>query len=69
MSTTDEPEIPPPNRGELRALGGARRAEKAERRETMLNLVVSGYERELIAEKLGVSVATVGPGVTGVTAP
>jgi len=59
MSTNDQPEIPPPTRGQLRALAGARRAERAERREAMLTLVVSGYERELIAEKLGVSVATV----------
>jgi hypothetical protein len=59
MSTTDKPEIPPATRGQLRALAGARRDERAERREAMLNLAVSGYERELIAEKLGVSVATV----------
>jgi hypothetical protein len=59
MSTTDEPEIPPATRGQLRALAGTRRAERAARRQTMLKLVVSGYERELIAEKLGVSVATV----------
>jgi hypothetical protein len=43
MSTTDDPEVPPPTRGQLRALAGKRRAEKAERREAMLSLVVSGY--------------------------
>src|ERR1700675_3372058 len=36
-----------------------RRATRAERREIMLELVVAGYERELIAQKLCVSLATV----------
>jgi hypothetical protein len=59
MPTNDDPESPPPTRAQSRALAVARRAEKAMRREAVLNLVVSGYVRELIAEKLGVSVATV----------
>jgi AraC-like DNA-binding protein len=59
MSTNDEPETPPRDREQSRALARARRAEKAERRERMFDLVVSGYQREQIAQKLGVSVATV----------
>jgi AraC-like DNA-binding protein len=59
MPTNDKAEIPPPDREQSRALARARRAEKAERRETMFDLVVSGYQREQIAQKLGVSVATV----------
>ena len=59
MSTNEKPEIPPPDREQARALARARRAEKAERREAMFELVVSGYQREQIAQKLGVSVATV----------
>jgi hypothetical protein len=55
MPANDQPEIPPATRGQQRALASARRAEKALRREAMLGLVISGYEREAIAEKVGVS--------------
>jgi len=57
MSTKDEGEIAQSDRGQLRALAQKRRAAKAERREVMFELVVAGYERELIAQKLGVSLA------------
>jgi hypothetical protein len=59
MSTNDEGEIAQSDRARLRALAQTRRAAKAERREIMLELVVAGYERELIAQKLCVSLATV----------
>src|SRR5271163_1795283 len=58
MSTKDEGEIAQSDRGQLRALAQKWRAAKAERREVMFELVVTGYERELIARKLGVSIAT-----------
>jgi hypothetical protein len=47
------------DRARLRALAQKRRVTRAERREIMLELVVAGYERELIAQKLCVSLATV----------
>ena len=59
MTTNDEGEIAQSERGRLRALAQKRRAAKVERREIMLELVVAGYERELIAQKLCVSLATV----------
>ena len=59
MTTNDESEIAQSERGRLRALAQKRRAAKAERHEIMLELVVAGYERELIAQKLCVSLATV----------
>ena len=46
-------------RARERARARKRRAAKVERREAMLELVVSGYERELIARRFGVSLATV----------
>src|ERR1700733_5972901 len=59
MSTNDEGEIAQSESGRLRAPAPKRRAAKAERHEIMLELVVAGYERELIAQKLCVSLATV----------
>src|ERR1700722_7900306 len=59
MSTNAKGEIAQSDRARLRALAQTRRATKAERREIILELVVAGYERELIAQKLCVSLATV----------
>jgi hypothetical protein len=59
MSTQDEGEIAQSDRGRLRALAQKRRAAKVERREVMFELLVAGYERELIAQRLGMSLATV----------
>ncbi len=59
MSTNTKGEISQSDRARLRTLAQTRRAAKAERREIMLELVVAGYERELIAQKLCVSLATV----------
>lgn len=58
-SPEDDPDVAPPSRAQLRARASDRRAARAKRRGTMLDLVVSGYPRELIAQRLGVSVATV----------
>ena len=59
MTTNDKGEIARSERARLRALAQKRRATKAERREIMFDLVVAGYQRELIAEKLCVSLKTV----------
>jgi hypothetical protein len=59
MSTNAKGEIVQSERARLRALAQKRRVTRAERREIMLELVVAGYERELIAQKLCVSLATV----------
>lgn len=59
MTADGKPETQPSARDEQRSLACARRAAKASRRQTMLELVVSGYERAAIAEKFGVSLATV----------
>ena len=59
MSTNTKGEISQSYRARLRTLAQTRRAAKAERREIMLELVVAGYERELIAQKLCVSFASV----------
>jgi hypothetical protein len=59
MTKNDEGDFAQSERGRLRALAQTRRVTRAERREIMLELVVAGYERELIAQKLCVSLATV----------
>ena len=59
MTTNTKGEIAQSDRGRLRALAQKRRVARAERREIMFELVVAGYERELIAQKLCVSLATV----------
>ena len=59
MSTNTKGEIAQSERGRLRALAQKRRVTRAERREIMFDLVVAGYSRELIAEKLCVSLKTV----------
>ena len=59
MTTNDEGEIAQSERGRLRALAQKRRVTRAERREIMFDLVVAGYSRELIAQKLCVSLETV----------
>ena len=59
MTTNEEGEIVQSERGRLRALAQKRRVTRAERREIMFDLVVAGYSRELIAEKLCVSLKTV----------
>jgi len=59
MSTNAKGEIVQSERARLRALAQKRRVTRAQRREIMLELVVAGYERELIAQKLCVSLATV----------
>jgi hypothetical protein len=60
---TDDPKPRPhpelTKRARERAKARKHRTAKVARREAMLELVVSGYERELIARKFGVSVATV----------
>ena len=52
MTTNNEGEIAQSERGRLRTLAQKRRVTRAERREIMFDLVVAGYSRELIAEKL-----------------
>src|SRR5579863_5106122 len=59
MTTNAKGEIAQSDRARLRALAQKRRVTRAQRREIMLELVVAGYERELIAQKLKVSLATV----------
>jgi hypothetical protein len=59
MTTNAKGEIAQSDRARLRALAQKRRVTRAERREIMLELVVAGYERELIAQKLCVRLATV----------
>jgi hypothetical protein len=58
---TDDPGKTPKaaTRAKERAAAQQRRAEKVARREMILDLVVSGYEREAIAQKLGIGLSTV----------
>ena len=48
-----------PNRARERAAARERRAGKIARREMILDLFVSGYEREAIARKFGIGLSTV----------
>ncbi len=54
MTTSEEREFSHPDRGRRRALAQKQRPARAARRETVLEFVVAGYERELTAQKLGV---------------
>lgn len=57
--TDPKPETPMTNRARARAEVQKRRAAKVDRREMLLDLVVSGYEREHIAQKFSISLSTV----------
>ena len=54
VTTSEVRELSQPNRGRRRALAQKQRPARAARRETVLEFVVAGYERELIAQKLSV---------------
>ena len=54
MTTSEVRELSQPDRGRRRALAQKQRPARAARRETVLEFVVAGYERELTAQKLGV---------------
>jgi len=58
---TDHPTPDPKltRRAQQRAAAQQRRAEKVARREMILDLVVSGYEREAIAQKFSIGLSTV----------
>ena len=54
MTTSEVRELSQPDRGRRRALARKQRPARATRSETVGEFVVAGYERELIAQKLGV---------------
>src|SRR5271170_1014762 len=59
MPTSEERELSQSDRRRQRALAQKWRAARAARHETVFELVVAGYRRELIPQKSGVSLATV----------
>jgi hypothetical protein len=57
--TERPPDANTPKRARERAEAQKRRMDKIARRELILDLLVSGYERETIARKLGIALSTV----------